>query len=241
MKAFGIILAGMLALPMALFAQEKVTFTASDGFEVTADCYESMPGRPMVVLCHQAGWSRGEYQETAQWLDALGFNCLAVDQRSGDEVNGVKNETAARAKAKGLPQGYLDAEPDIIAAVAWASQHAGGPVILVGSSYSASLALKVAAENEQVRAVAAFSPGEYFGAKLNLGKAIDGLDKPTFITSSKSESSKAKPLADRVSPGKITHFVPKGDGHHGSRALWTSKEGHEEYRAAFEAWISGLK
>jgi hypothetical protein len=47
---------------LAGFSQEKVMFTAADGLEVTADCYEPVPGNPMVVLCHQAGWSRGEYK-----------------------------------------------------------------------------------------------------------------------------------------------------------------------------------
>jgi dienelactone hydrolase len=164
-----------------------------------------------------------------------------VDQRSGDAVNGVTNETAARAKAKKLGREYLDAEPDILAAVNWAANRSGKPVILVGSSYSASLALKVAKENANVRAVAAFSPGEYFGAKLNLGKTIAGLDKPAFVTASKSEMPKTEALAAHIRPEKLVLYTPTTDGYHGSRALWTEKPGHEGYRAAFLRWLETIK
>ena len=77
----------------------------------------------------------------------------------------------------------------------------------MGSSYSAALGLKVAKENPNVKAVLSFSPGEYFGNKLALGKTIAGLDKPTFITSSKSEVPTAKPLADVVAKDAKSHIL----------------------------------
>ena len=46
---------------------------------------------PVLVLFHQAGWSRGEYREIAPKLNELGYICLAIDQRSGKGVNGVAN------------------------------------------------------------------------------------------------------------------------------------------------------
>ena len=46
-----------------------------------------------------------------------------------------------------FPTGYLDALPDIIAAVNFMAAKYNKPVMLVGSSYSASLSLKVAKEN----------------------------------------------------------------------------------------------
>jgi dienelactone hydrolase len=134
----------------------------------------------------------------------------------------------------------LDAEPDIVAAVEWAAARWQRKVILVGSSYSASLALKIAKENEKVHAVAAFSPGEYFGKALNLGKTIQDLAKPTFITASKAEMVKTKDLAAHVNPSNLTLHTPTVDGHHGSRALWTDKPGHQEYRKAFLAWLKAL-
>lgn len=78
--------------------KETISFPSKDGLEITADVYfTGDKSKPWILLCHQARWSRGEYNEIAPKLNALGFNCLATDQRSGKEVNGVTNETAARA------------------------------------------------------------------------------------------------------------------------------------------------
>ena len=142
---------------------ETLSFPSEDDLEITADLYHASTDGPVVVLCHQAGWSRGEYKETAKTLQERGYNCLAVDQRSGGAVNDTDNETFKRAEAAGKGTEFLDAEQDIVAAVNYMSERYGKPVILVGSSYSAALSLKVAAENDNVRAVLSFSPGEYFG------------------------------------------------------------------------------
>ncbi len=231
----------MLSLVTMTLAQKQVSLNAADGLEITADLYEVDPVCQMVILCHQAGWSRGEYRETAKWLNTKNFNCLAIDQRSGEGVNDVNNETAARAKQQGKGQSYLDAEQDIVAAVHWAQARTGRRVVLVGSSYSASLVLKIAMDMDEVMGVAAFSPGEYFGAKLKLGKAIDGLATPTFITASKAEMPKAQLLANHVQPRRLTTYVPTEAGFHGSRALWTTNEGHEGYRKAFLEWLEKFR
>ena len=67
---------------------QTVEFPAGDGLPITADLYQgaSGPQVPMIVLCHQAGWSRGAYRETAPRLVAIGFNCLAIDQGSSQEL-----------------------------------------------------------------------------------------------------------------------------------------------------------
>ena len=218
-----------------------ITFPSLDGLEVTADLFHVGDDAPVFVLCHQARYNRTEHTETAKALMARGYNCLATDQRSGGVLHDQENETANRATKKGLPTGYLDAEPDIIAAVNYMAEKYQQPVILVGSSHSASLSLKVAKENPNVKAVLSFSPGEYFGKKLALGKTIAGLDKPTFITSSKGEAKGAKPLADVVAKDKITHFVPTSDGAHGSRVLWSKQPFSAEYWAAVNAFLKKHK
>ncbi len=218
-------------------AMTTITFPSLDGLEITADLFHVADDTPVFVLCHQARYNRTEHTETAKALMARGYNCLATDQRSGGVLNDQDNETAKRAAAKGLPMNYIDAEPDIIAAVNYMAEKYKQPIILVGSSYSAALSLKVAKENPNVKAVLSFSPGEYFGDKLNLGETIKGLDKPTFITSSKSEAVKAKPLADVVNKDKITHFVPTSDGAHGSRVLWSKQPFSEEYWNAVNAFL----
>jgi pimeloyl-ACP methyl ester carboxylesterase len=213
-------------------------FSAADGLAITADSYEILPGEKYILLCHQADYSRGEYIETAKKLNDLGFNCLAIDQRSGRECNSVMNETAKRAKEKKIKADYLDAEQDIVAAIEYIYAHSGHKVIVVGSSYSASLALKIAKINDKVQAVAAFSPGEYFNG-MDLEKEIAGLNVPVFATSSKKESADVTKLLAGVESKTI--FVPTAEGDHGSKVLWESSPAHDEYWAAFTAFIKGTQ
>lgn len=222
-------------------AQTKLTFPASDKLTVTADFYENeKEGKTAawVLLFHQAGYSRGEYKETAARIVKLGYNCLAVDLRSGEEVNFVKNETAAEAKKKKLPTNYLDAKQDILAAIDYAFEKSKKPVILFGSSYSASLALVVAKSNAKVKAVVAFSPGEYFENTLNVQTSLTGYDKPVFAAVSKKEFSYLETLLTGVTKNKTIFQPQSGDGEHGSKALWKSNKSSSEY---WMALISFLK
>lgn len=213
------------------------TFKSLDSLTVTADIYHVSKDKPVMVLCHQAGFSRGEYKTTAPIFNTLGYNCIAVDLRSGNEINGIENETAKGYSPKGLPQDYVNAEQDIIAAVNYAYNMYGKNVILVGSSYSSGLVLKVAKENTKVDMVLSFSPDEYYGNLIDLRKTITGLDKPTFITSAKNEAAGAKALFDVVTAAKKVQFIPQGAGYHGSRSLWESNAGNEEYWVAVKAFL----
>jgi alpha-beta hydrolase superfamily lysophospholipase len=136
-------------------------FDSRDGLSITADYYPVNQPKGFILLCHRSHCNRGEYRETAPQLNALGFSCLAIDQRSGMKVFGVTNETSLRAKQKGLPTGYLDARQDIEAAIDYAcSLNNAQPIILFGSSYSAALALLIATQSSKVKAVVTFSAGE---------------------------------------------------------------------------------
>jgi dienelactone hydrolase len=232
------ILAFVCTLQILGMAQQKIQFPSSDGITITADLYSIGAGKPFIVLCHLAGHSRGEYKDTAKKLNQAGFNCLALDARSGNEVFGIKNETAIEARKQNKPTEYLDAEKDIIAAIDYTYELAKkNPVILLGSSYSASLALKIGAVNPKVLKVLSFSPGEYFGEELNLKKSITGLKKPLFVTSSKEEAGDVGKLISDLPKEIVTHFIPKGNGAHGSIALWKDVPEHQEYWDAMLAFL----
>jgi len=144
---------------------EKFRFNSADGLEISADSYApNAPGSPLIVLFHQAGFSRGEYVQIAPKLNQLGFNAIAIDQRAGRAANGIANETAARAREAGLDTRYTDALQDMLAALDYAHQRFPTAKVLAwGSSYSAALVLKLAGDQPNlVDAVLAFSPGEYF-------------------------------------------------------------------------------
>lgn len=229
--------------PIMGFAQQTITFPSSDGLSVTASLYVQDKSFPFIILFHQANYSRGEYIETAPRLMKLGYNCLAVDLRSGKEVNFIQNETATRAREKILSTNYLDAEKDMLAAIEFLKQsNKKGKFILFGSSYSASLALKIAKNNPSVSAVVAFSPGEYFQPQLSIKKQIAGLDKPLFIACTSNEYPFVKELFSDVSDNLITWWTPsKGAGTHGSSALWQSNAGNGECWLSLLIFFKNLK
>ena len=222
----------------------ELHFPAGDGVTVTADVYMPHPATaPMIVLFHQAGYSRGEYRTIAPKLNELGFNTLAVDARSGEATEGVGNETAASACKLGKPTSYIDAIADLKAAVAQARTLATGKVVIWGSSYSSALVLVLGAELK-VDAVLAFSPGEYFDdlgkSKTWVADSAKPLAVPVFITSAKDEAKEWAPIAAAIDPAKLTTFVPATAGHHGSSTLWPTQPDRDAYWTAVTAFLKPL-
>ena len=225
---------------------EKIEFDSEDGLKITADLYMASDdkSKPFIVLCHQAGWSRGEYREIAPKLNELGFNCMAIDQRSGKGINGVTNETASRAKAARKGDSYIDAEQDILAATKYAkANYSEGKLLLWGSSYSSSLVLRLAGEQpDLINGALAFSPGEYF---TRLGKPKDWIASsvskakcPIFITSAQKETGSWSGIYAAIKADGKTKFVPKTAGNHGSRALWNKFSDSAEYWVAVKSFLN---
>lgn len=224
-------------------AFKTVDFPTAGGIQARADLYEPT-GRSetLILLFHQAGWSRGEYREIAPKLVESGYRVMAVDQRSGGAVNDVANETAKRAAKKGQPRDYLHAYADLEAALSYARKALRAERVIVwGSSYSASLVFRLAAEHpREVAAVIAFSPGEYF--EKNEGPAyVESLAKrvtqPVFVTSSKDERAQVKPIFDATPAKRKILFTPASKGRHGSRALWSQWPDHDVYWAAVNEFL----
>jgi dienelactone hydrolase len=221
------------------FAQQTITFPSLDKVKITADLYKINDMATYIVLCHLSDHSRGEYIETAKRLNELGYNCLAIDTRTGNEIFDIKNQTAIEAKILNKPTDYLDSEQDIISAVNYADSLSGGKgIILLGSSFSASLALKTGTENPKVKIIIAFSPGEYFGKQLNLKKTIKKLNKPVFVTSSKEEAKDVAILIKDIKSQNKVQFIPKENGEHGSIALWSYTSNNAEYWEALELFLN---
>jgi hypothetical protein len=143
---------------------------------------------------------------------------------------------------QGLGVDYLDAIPDITAAVNYAYDHSGQEIILWGSSYSSTLVLWESIGNEKVKAVVSFSPGDYFPELGSLTDSITHLDKPFFITSADFEIEGTSQLLQKVEFGENQiQFKPEGRGHHGSRALWNNQFNGEQYWSAIEEWLENIK
>ncbi len=226
----------------ASFAQKTIEFKAADGLTITADLYEKSGSKKVIVLFHQAGWSRGEYKEIAPKLNEMGYTCLAVDQRSGGGVNDVKNETNARAKKAGKKTSYADAFQDIEAAVSYAkSQLRPDQLIIWGSSYSSALVLKYAGDYpNNIDAVLSFSPGEYFGSKNFISSSAKNIKAPSFITSAKNEKGSWWGIHQSIPEGKKKFFLPDTKGNHGSRALWNKFDDSSDYWAEVRGFLKSI-
>jgi dienelactone hydrolase len=162
-------------------APGPISFPAADGVTIYANAYLAPnPGAPVILAFHQAGSSKNEYAPLAPQLVKLGFNVIAVDQRSGGDMYPPTNETVQHL---GKSTNYLAVLPDMDAALAYAKRtYPSSPVIAWGSSYSASLVFAFAARHpHDVAAVLAFSPGEYFDDKRYVEHAARNVRVPVFI------------------------------------------------------------
>lgn len=210
--------------PVEEQAPQPVTLTAPDGVTVYGTYYPVANARAVILLFHQAGSSKDEYTTIAPQLQRAGFAALAIDQRVGGSLYGT-NQTMAAYKGK---TDYLGALPDLEAALAWAKDKAQGrPILLWGSSYSASLVFLVAASKSaegSVKGVLAFSPGEYFDDKTMVEKAAAKLTLPVFVTSANTlqEEQEAKAILSATKSTDRQQFIPKA-GVHGSSTLIAAK------------------
>jgi len=197
-------------------ASRAVMLRARDGVSISGLAYLAEHPKAIVLLFHQAGSSKGEYTTIAPRLVAAGFTALAIDQRSGGDLYGP-NETANRL---GKEASYEQAKPDLEAALEWATaKHL--PVVLWGSSYSASLVFEVAAEHPQaVSAVMAFSPGEYFDDTEAVARAAAMVHAPIYVTSAPDagEVNDAKAILAASPAHSKTQYVPQF-GVHGASTL----------------------
>ena len=234
--------AGLVMSPVRGHTAEAISFPASDGVQVFADYYSAgSKAKPLILLFHQAGSNRGEYATIGPRLVTLGFNALALDQRSGGDAWGRTNETVKRL---GKSTDYGEALLDLEAALQWAkSPGQTGSILVWGSSYSAALVFLLAAEHRrEIKAILAFSPGEYLRGSSTVRKAAAQVSIPIFVTSAKDpkEIAVAKSILDSSHSTDKTQFVPQIAGVHGSSTLREDQNpaGAEENWAAVKQFLS---
>lgn len=216
---------------MPEIGKSTIIYEASDGLMITSDIYLIDYASPFIILFHRADWSRGEYIETAIKFNKLGYNVMAVDQRSGSNINGIINETAKLATKENYTKDYISASADITASIEYVRDTLKfDSIYIMGSSYSASLVLVIAQQYDHIiDGVIAFSPGEYFTYNgKDISTNVETLTIPVFITSSKSEAKSNIKIFNCIASENKIRYVPKSSGAHGSQSLWSSVAGYEE-------------
>ncbi len=230
----------MLLLPRMVLAGEPVTLHTSDGVSVFGTLTKAHPGNARIILLfHQARGNRHEYDPVIPALTHLGYDTLATDQRSGGELFGGTNDTV---KTLGHSTDYLTALPDLEAALEWARGHHYRTIVMVGSSYSSSLAILLAARRQsEMTALAAFSPGEYFENRNLVKEAAAKITIPFFITTDPDEEGNVTEVLRNAHGSNIVRYKPAA-GVHGASTLVAARdpEGYKENLQHFTAFLRRL-
>jgi pimeloyl-ACP methyl ester carboxylesterase len=159
---------------------KEISFITSDSIKIFGDLYEVDKTSPVILLFHQSGSNaKAEYGSIIPKLVDKGFNILAIDQRMGGQIYGNCNRTLTNISdhSFGNPYTYCDAYNNLESALSFIinSKFTGNKIVW-GSSYSASLAIQLANQNQdKINGVLAFSPASG-------GSMKDCLPDPYFET-----------------------------------------------------------
>lgn len=227
-----------LLLPALAFAAEPVVLHSSDVVTIHGTLSQASPHNDKVLLLfHQARANRHEYDSLIAGFNKLGYDTLAIDQRSGGDLFGGHNETV---QALGKSVGYLDAAPDLDAALAWARGRHYDKIVAVGSSYSSTLVILLAAKHPPgLTALASFSPGEYFNDKNMIKNAAAKVTLPFYITTDPDEAANVTEVVRKAHGSNIVHYQPK-NGVHGASTLVEARD-PEGYMANLKSFDQFLR
>ncbi len=201
---------------------------------------------PLILLFHQAGSNgRGEYKALIPWLNNSGFRTIAWDLRSGKARFDFENRTV-NAFTEEVKYSYCEVSPDLQAALDYVlTEKLADEVVVWGSSYSAALVFKLAADNKQtVSGVAAFSPAS--GGPMEDCRArmwLDDVSQPVVVFRPEKEMDLDSSKEQRdifMAAGASFHVIKNGV--HGSSMLDDSrtKNNMKETRMIVEKWIKSL-
>lgn len=227
-----LIVACLSLLSFPLSATESITFETDDEVTIYGELYRADvdTNAPMILLFHQGGGdARGEYGPIVPRLNEAGYHAIAIDQRRGGDRFGQSNRTV-----EGLidaEYGYCDAYPDLKATLSKVRELGfEGPLVAWGSSYSAALVFRLAAEYpEDIAAVLAFSPGSS-GPLADCPPKLYSADLEMPVLAlrpiSEMEAPSVPPQLERLrSEGHSTYVADPGV--HGSSMLVSERVGAE--------------
>ena len=236
--AFILAILTLLMISSGLKAQldkSSASYFSEDSLLITADEYITSDTLPYLILIHEQGSSRGEFEDIIHRFQKMNFNCLVADIRNGGNANFIANETEKRCRAGEFSMKTEAIEGDIRSSVRYAYEQSGEQVILMGAGANASLVLKTAKEQPVVKAAIALSPGEYFLNNFSVEDTISGLQKPILVTTNQIEKPYVEQLVSGVDEEYKTVFTPEEKaGARGTNALLPENESEGEY------WLSIL-
>lgn len=133
---------------------EPILLKTSDGVPLAGAFYAADQLRGQALLLHMMPAAKESWSAFASALSGRGIASLAIDLRghgaSAGGPEGYRAFTDAEHQAKRL---------DVEAGLAWLRARAASPLRVAGASIGANLAIRAAAEHEDIGACLALSPG----------------------------------------------------------------------------------
>jgi dienelactone hydrolase len=215
---------------------KEVSFSSSEGVTLFGDLAIHPESDKILLLFHQGRSNvRAEFEYTLPKLYQMGYSILAMDIRNGGELYGSVNRTIANSA---MESAYCDAESDISSSLDHLlSLDLKKKIILTGSSFSATMSIRVAADHQKdIAGVIAFSPSSGGPMKDCLpDEAIADLKKPLLVVRPEREME-IESVADQLQlvkkNGHQTFVAPNGV--HGSSLLVPYRVGKD----VSENWLA---
>jgi dienelactone hydrolase len=192
-------------------APVALTITASDGAQLSAEFYPPVVVTPVagqkapgVLLLHMVGGSRADWDAFARQLQAQGMAALALDFRGQGASPGPVDWNKSVDDTRAAWEALL-ARPEVD------SQRTA----IVGASIGANLALIVGANNAQVAAVAALSPGDDFQGLKPAGLLSNFGSRPVYLVASQDDIysyASAQHMAPQLAAGETFYYTNAGNG-----------------------------
>jgi dienelactone hydrolase len=155
-------------------ATQTVRLNTTDNVEIIGTYYPTdQPHAPAVLLIHSILRNRSVWTDFATLLQHNGIAALAIDLRGhGDSTRKLTPDGPVKIDMRELTgHDYQDMLLDLEAAIDWLQARPEidpKRIALIGESLGANIALRYAAINEDLSAVAVFSPGlNYRGVRTD--------------------------------------------------------------------------
>jgi alpha-beta hydrolase superfamily lysophospholipase len=192
-------------------APVETTITAADSTALKAAYYAPAvaepvagEGAPGVVLVHGREGSRADWDALARELQANGFAVLTLDLRGHGASPGPTNWDASVGDVAAAWR-HLRARPEVDRA----------RTALVGADVGANLALIVGANNADVAAVAALSPGDDYQGLRPAGLLPNFGARPVFLVASRDDDASyqaAQGMAPLLTTADTYYYLTAGHG-----------------------------
>ncbi len=204
--------------PPPLPEAREVRVETDDGVVLVGDLRQGASrDAPLVILVHQLGSTRAEWEPLERWLaDSPAMSTFAFDMRG----HGASTTKAGGGEVQYGSFRQADWErlgPDVRAVLTYLREHENlSPrhVALVGSSIGSSAAILAASEELSAEAIVALSPGRAYHG-LDVITPLSSLgDRPILAVASRGEVASAETANDiaRIAGGGEVLLVD-GDRH----------------------------